>query len=163
MWARLGDLWKPDQPRGVTAAGRLEAHWKLDEQDGRVAVDASGQGLNGRFIHEPKRVAGMAGRAALLIGSDDSIDFGQPTGLRLAGSMTISAWIKPTSFSRNDAAIVSSRNYSGTRSGYQLGTTRDRGPRDDRVEGDRRMWTTHRTLWHDPAGHRCLVSHRRSI
>jgi hypothetical protein len=86
--------------------------------------------LNGRFIHQPKRVAGMVGRAVLLNGSDDAIDFGQPRGLRLAGSMTISSWVKPTSFSsEDDAAIVSSRNRSGTRAGYQLATTADWGPR----------------------------------
>ena len=45
---------------------------------------------------------------------------------RLCGSpVTISAWIKSTSYPRDDAAIVSSHNGVG----FQLDTTIDRGPR----------------------------------
>jgi hypothetical protein len=56
----------------------------------------------------------------------DYIDFGRSTALRLVGSMTISAWIQPSSFPVDDAAIVS-QLHGGF--GYQLDTTVDRGPR----------------------------------
>ena len=116
----------PTSARGATTAGTLEADWKLDESGGRVALDSSGHGLNGRFSGEPKHVEGVTGRAVMFNGKKDSIDFGRSTALRLSGSMTISAWIKPSSFPRDDAAIVS--QFQGG-FGYQLDTTVDEGPR----------------------------------
>ena len=112
--------------RGATSPGTLEAYWKLDEAGGRVALDSSGHGLNGRFSSEPKRVEGIMGRAVVFDGAKDYINFGRSTALRLSGSMTISAWVKPSSFPVDDAPIVS-QLHGGF--GYQLDTTVDRGPR----------------------------------
>ena len=64
------------------------------------------------------------GNAPVLDGAN-YIDFGHSTALRLAGSMTISAWINSSSFPVDDAAIVSQLKDRG----YQLDTTIDRGPR----------------------------------
>jgi hypothetical protein len=69
-----------------------------------------------------------------LDGARDYIDFGHKSAFRLVGSMTISAWIKPTAFPIDDAAIVSTFRLSGggrqpNDLGYQLDTTVDRGPR----------------------------------
>ena len=116
---------KPVSARGVTSAGRLEAHWKLDESGGRAASDASGHGIAGRFRVEPRRVDGPRGRAPVFDGAN-YIDFGQSTALRLAGSMTISAWIRSSTYPDDDAAVVSQL---GTESGFQLDTTIDEGPR----------------------------------
>jgi hypothetical protein len=66
------------------------------------------------------------GGAVTLDGAKDYIDFGHSPAFRLAGSMTISAWINSAAFPRDDAAIVS-QFQSGF--GYQLDTTIDRGPR----------------------------------
>ena len=126
VWTTSGDALNT---RGVTAPGRLEAYWKLDESSGRVAEDASGKQLNGRFNKEPNRVSGVAGRAVRFDGANDYIDFGHATALRLAGSMTISAWVNSMSFPVDDAAIVSSHNNSTMVAGYQLDTTVDTGPR----------------------------------
>jgi uncharacterized membrane protein (UPF0136 family) len=115
----------PLNDRGWTASGTLEAHWKFDESEGRLAVDSSGHGLEGAFSNEPKRVLGMRGHAVSLDGATDYIGFGRDTAFRLVGSVTISAWINVASFPRDDAAIVSSHNGIG----YQLDTTVDRGPR----------------------------------
>jgi VanZ family protein len=112
--------------RGATAPGILEAYWKLDESHGRVAVDSSGHGLNGRFSNEPQRVAGTLDGAVRFNGSTDYVDFRHSTALRLVGSMTISAWIKARSFPVDDAAIVSQLNKG---LGYQLDTTVDRKAR----------------------------------
>jgi hypothetical protein len=70
-------------------------------------------------------VAGPIGNAVKFDGRTYCIDFGHPTALRLTSSVTISAWIKSTSYPRDDAAIVSSQNGVG----FQLDTTIDRGPR----------------------------------
>jgi hypothetical protein len=116
----------PSNPRGDTSPGRLEAYWKIDGNHGLVALDSSGHGLNGHFKNNPVRVSGEIGNANLLHGPRDYIDIGHSTALRLSGNMTISAWINPTSFPVDDAAIVSQLQDGF---GYQLDTTVDRGPR----------------------------------
>ena len=126
VWMTSGDALNT---RGLSSPGTLEAFWKLDESSGRVAEDSSGKELHGWFNKEPNRVGGIAGRAVRLDGAHDNIDFGHSSPLRLAGSMTISAWIKSTFYPVDDAAIVSSHNVSTMVTGYQLDTTIDRGPR----------------------------------
>ena len=118
-------LTAPDLPsaRGVSLPGILEAHWKLDEESSRIARDWSGRGLDGKFSREPKSVDG----AVVFDGATDCVDIGHPRALRLVGSMTVSAWIKPTSYPFDDAAIVSS--FASTVAGYQLDVTPDTGPR----------------------------------
>lgn len=111
--------------RGITSPGTLEAYWKLDENSGPAALDSSEHGLAGKFSKEPKRITGVMGSAAVFDGAN-YINFGHSTALRLAGSMTISAWINSSSYPVDDAAIVS--QLQGDR-GYQLDTTIDRGPR----------------------------------
>lgn len=117
--------------RGVISPGRLEAYWKLDESSGRIAEDSSGHGISGGFSKEPNRIDSETGRAVLLDGSKDDVDFGFSTALRLAGSTTITAWVKSTSYPIDDAAIVSSAlSPDGSAfAGYQLDTTTDSGPR----------------------------------
>jgi len=123
VWMMSGDTLNP---RGMASPGRLEAYWKLDERSGLVATDSSGYGLNGRFSREPNPVDSATGRSVRFDGARDYVDFGSPAALRLAGSMTISAWIRSASYPIDDAAIVSS--HSG-KSGYQLDTTVDTGRR----------------------------------
>jgi VanZ family protein len=129
MWATSGAT---PNTRGVTAPGALEAHWKFDETSGRRVIDSSGHGLNGTFRGHPKRVAGIMGSAVMFDGKKDCIYFGHSSALRVVGSMTITAWINPSSFPVDDAAIVSSLEGTGFELGnvgYQLDTTVDRGPR----------------------------------
>jgi hypothetical protein len=57
-------------------------------------------------------------------GKGDYIEFGHYCAFRLVGSMTISAWVYPSSFPADDAAIVSQMQ-SGY--GYQLDATPDTG------------------------------------
>jgi hypothetical protein len=115
----------PLNTRGATAPGALEAEWRFDENNGRMALDSSGHKLNGAFHGRPMRVPGLMGGAVQFDGAKDYIDFGHSTPLRLTGSMTITAWIRSTSFPVDDAAIVSQLADSG----YQLDTTVDKGPR----------------------------------
>jgi VanZ family protein len=117
----------PPSARGMTLPGRLEAYWKLDENSGRIAKDWSGNGHNGRFSSEPNRIGAASDQAVVFDGAKDYVDLGSPSALRLVGSMTVSAWIKSTSYPVDDAAIVS--GYSSAVAGYQLDTTVDRGPR----------------------------------
>jgi hypothetical protein len=105
----------------------LEAHWRLGDLRGRSVADSSGHGLDGRFSKEPSRADDVTGQSVRFDGAGDYVDLGNPTALRLAGSMSVTAWIKSTIYPRDDAAIVSSLN--NDTAGYQLDTTVDRGPR----------------------------------
>jgi VanZ family protein len=120
----LSPPWLAVSPRGDSAPGRLEARWTFDEPDNAAVRDESGNGLNGSAVNAPTRVAGVSGQAVSLNGYQ-YIDLGDPLDLRLAGSLTISAWINSSFFPLDDANIVS--NYHGL--GYQLDTTVDEGPR----------------------------------
>ena len=122
VWSIAGN---PVSARGATSPGKLEAHWKLDESGGRATPDASGNDMVGWFRREPPRIAGPRGRAPTFDGAN-YVDLGNSTALRLAGSMTISAWINSSAYPVDDAAIVSQL---GTDRGYQLDTTIDEGPR----------------------------------
>ena len=115
----------PVNARGSTSPGRLEAHWTFDGGEEDLALDSSGNALSGVLANRPAFVAGIDGRAVRLNGVNQYVDFGDPTALRLTGSMTISAWINASAFPVDDAAIVS--DHSGL--GYQLDATVDRGPR----------------------------------
>jgi hypothetical protein len=75
-----------------------------DESGGRAVLDSSGHELLGKFHKEPKRIAGVMGNAPVFDGTN-YIDFGHSTALRLARSMTISAWIDSNSYPVDDAAM----------------------------------------------------------
>jgi len=123
IWNTSGDHLNT---RGATTPGALEAEWRFDEYNGRLALDSSGHDLTGAFRGRPVRVPGAIGGAVQFDGVKDYIDFGHSTPLRLAGSMTITAWIRSTSFPDDDAAIVSQLTGNA---GYQLDTTIDKGRR----------------------------------
>jgi hypothetical protein len=124
VWMTLGRS-PGDQSSTTPGTGSLEAYWTFGESSNRTALDSSGHGLNGKYHTDPRWEAGPSGNTAKFDGTQDYIDFGRPSALRLTGSMTISAWIKSTSYPRDDAAIVS--KYNGV--GFQLDTTTDSGQR----------------------------------
>ena len=129
-FALMARVWAEKGPavstRGTTSPGTLEAHWKLDEIGGRVAFDSSGHHLNGRFSTESELVSSPMETSVVFDGKKEYIDVGRSTALRLAGSMTITAWTNSSSFPYDDAAIVS-QLHAGF--GYQLDTTIDKGAR----------------------------------
>ena len=123
---KMSGNWPGNRATTLPGTGTLAAHWTFDERSGRVALDSSGHGLNGEYHNEPKRAVGPVGSAVKFDGAADYIDFGRPTALRLTSSVTISAWIKPAAFPRDDAVIVSSRSREV---GFQLDATIDEGLR----------------------------------
>jgi hypothetical protein len=85
--------------RGSTSPGTLEARWNFDDVPGsNTALDSSGNGLGGRLRNGAVRVAGVREQAIRLDGLGDYVDIGHSRDLRLVGSMTIAAWIRPASF-----------------------------------------------------------------
>ena len=110
-----------------TTPSTLLASYAFNEATGTSTADASGHGLQGTLTNGAAWGTGHAGSAVQLDGTNDFVGLGNPVGLQLTGSMTVSAWINSASFPADDAPIVSKRN--GSEVGYQLDTTIDRGPR----------------------------------
>jgi glucose/arabinose dehydrogenase/PKD repeat protein len=106
-------------PAGIVAG------YAFDDATGTSAADASGHGFTGTLTNGPTWGAGRYGGAIVLDGVDDYVDLGNPTALRLTGSMTVSAWINSSAFPVDDAPIVSKRGSVG----FQLDTTLDGGGR----------------------------------
>ncbi|HEX2784696.1 MAG TPA: PQQ-dependent sugar dehydrogenase, partial [Ilumatobacteraceae bacterium] len=105
----------------------LAAGYAFDEASGTTATDASGHGLTGTLTNGPGHVPGRYGNAVNFDGTNDYVDLGNPAGLQLTGSVTISAWVYSSTFPGDDAPIVSKRGTGEL--GYQLDTTVDTGPR----------------------------------
>ena len=111
----------------ASAAPPAIAAWAFNDGTGTSAADASGGGLTGTLTNGATWGTGRNAGALLLDGVNDFVELGNPARLQLTGSMTVSAWVNSAAFPRDDAAIVSKRTSSKT--GYQLDTTVDRGPR----------------------------------
>ncbi|MGH8572725.1 MAG: LamG-like jellyroll fold domain-containing protein, partial [Gammaproteobacteria bacterium] len=110
----------------ATPAGLLAAY-AFNETSGTATLDGSGNGNAGTLTNGAAFAAGKNGNAVSLDGVNDFVNLGNPTSLRLTGSMTLSAWINAQTFPFDDATIVSKR--SNGEVGFQLDTTIDRGPR----------------------------------
>ncbi len=122
IWARSGGM---VNPRGWASPGILEARWNFDSDQDNMVRESSGCHLDARFNSKAMHAQGVIGRAAV-VGGGRYVEAGPATAFRLAGSMTITAWIRSASFPGDDAAIVSQLDHG---LGYQLDTTVDRGPR----------------------------------
>jgi hypothetical protein len=118
--------WTSTNPRGAVSPGTVEAHLSFDQLDGVTVEDASANRLYGTVVNGPLLSPGIFGSAITLDGNQ-WVDLGKPVALRLAGSMTLSAWVRPTKFPADDAVIISSLDREGL--GYQLDLTIDEGPR----------------------------------
>jgi len=83
----------PAENTGLTRG--LIGHWMLDESQGSVAKDASGNGHDGKIVGDVKWVDGKFGKALAFDGDGDWL--GLPDRL-IAGnnSISISAWFKTT-------------------------------------------------------------------
>jgi hypothetical protein len=75
-----GDVWRFKTIPDITISDpNLIAWWKLDEGQGTVVLDWSGHGHQGTLLNGPQWVAGYDGGALDFDGSDDYVDFGNPT------------------------------------------------------------------------------------
>jgi hypothetical protein len=83
-----------DPPSGPDRG--LVGHWKLDEAAGLNAADSSGYGSQGTLVGMTgtEWTTGTLDGALGFNGSAQYVDCGSATNLQLAGSATISAWVK---------------------------------------------------------------------
>jgi hypothetical protein len=90
-----GELWSfrtiPETP--ITDPN-LVGWWKLDDEEGKIALDWSGYGNNGSIVGEPQWITGQFEGALTLDGIDDCIDIGNPPSLDINDVVTVMAWVK---------------------------------------------------------------------
>jgi hypothetical protein len=72
----------------------LLAYWKIDEGSGTSVADCSRYGHNGTIVGDPTWTGGAdGGNASLSFTFEDSVDFGNPTALRVTGALSVTAWV----------------------------------------------------------------------
>ena len=70
----------------------LVAHWKLDEGNGEIAYDSSGE--NDGMIHGAKWAGGITGNALNFNGNGDYVEVPDSNSLNITEEVTLAAWIK---------------------------------------------------------------------
>jgi len=110
------------------AFAALVGAYGLNAQSGSTMTDASGNSNTGTSSATTRTTGKYGSARNFAAGSVAFINIGNGTTLHITGSLTVSAWIKPSSFSEDntDAAVVSKRGSSG---GFELDVTRDTGTR----------------------------------
>jgi len=77
----------PAQPGG------LVAYYSCDTVDGRTLPDAAGSGVDG-VVNGATLVESPHGQALHFDGVDDYVELGSPEVLRMAGDLTVEAWVR---------------------------------------------------------------------
>lgn len=106
-YARTSDQIMQDYAQGASRLGGQNAgekdpwsgnlpvaHWKMDENTGVRAYDASGNGNNGT-VSGAAWTQGKNGPALTFDGTNDYVDCGNGSSLNISNAITIEAWIKP--------------------------------------------------------------------
>jgi PKD repeat protein len=107
----------------------LVAGYRLSEGSGVTTADISGNNSNGTLLNSPGWATGVYGNALSFNGAS-YVDLGNPSTLRLTGSMTLSAWINIDANPGDDAAIVAKLGTAG----WQLKTSPDTGVRTAAIQ-----------------------------
>jgi hypothetical protein len=106
----------------------LVGHWELDETSGTVASDASGNGNHGTHVNGPvvstdipALISHFSDRSLVFAAAaDTSVTVPDSASLSIAGSITISAWIKPTVDATIQQGIVEKWTAATGSAGYFL-------------------------------------------
>ena len=109
----------------LVANAALVAAYSFNEGTGTTVADASGNGNTGTIVGATWTTAGKYGNALSFNGTSSYVNLGNPTSLRLTGSMTLSAWVLATGNPPDDGQIIAKSNNSA---GWQLKTSPDTGP-----------------------------------
>jgi hypothetical protein len=98
----------------------LAAEWHLDEGSGPTAADTSGNGNDGTLVNNPAWVNGKIGNALEFDGTNDYVDCGQDSSLKITGAITVEAWV----------------NWTGTGNPYFVTKSGDSGYRSYDLSGN---------------------------
>src|SRR5262249_6509825 len=114
----------PNAQLQLEAAAGAVAAYGFAEGTGTTTADASGNSLNGSLVGATW-TNGRNG-SGLLFNGASYVNLGNPTALRLTGSLTVSAWVFEAANVVDDGVIVSKAIESG---GWELKSSPDTGVR----------------------------------
>lgn len=109
MWTTQNDIaWQHPVMLGTGELAGLIAWWKFDEKEGRTATDSSGNGRHTTVQGDPswQPTGGKLGGAIALGGDGDFLTVEDESAFDFTGGVTITTWIKVTSFDRPWQALV---------------------------------------------------------
>jgi hypothetical protein len=90
-----GEVWSfTTVPETPITDPNLVGCWKLDDGEGRVALDWSGYGNNGAVVGNPQWVSGQIDGALDFDGFDDCINCGNPEIFDINESISLLTWVK---------------------------------------------------------------------
>ena len=110
----------------IQAALTISLAYGFEEGSGTTTVDVSGNGVTGQIQGATWTTSGAHGKALSFNGSNSYVDLGNPTVLQSTGSMTWSAWVKPTGNPPDDGQIIARSDQT---TGWQLKISPDTGKR----------------------------------
>ena len=101
----------------------LVGYWMFDEGGGQVALDSSGNGLDGTLNGDPQWVAGQLGGALDFDGSGDYVEIPHDPLLSITDEITIAAWTNMRANASGEMAIVSKGGWGANDLPYELTET----------------------------------------
>jgi hypothetical protein len=152
MTVTNGEVWSfrtiPETP--ITDPD-LVGWWKLDDEEGKIALDWSGYGNNGSVVGEPQWIIGQFQGALAFDGIDDCLDIGNPPSLDINDVITVMAWIKMDAAGNGeDQGFVTKGNDSyGLR---HTGSNTIQFGFDDTIYVDTPVDNSFSGVWHHVAG-----------
>ncbi len=110
---------------GEALSRGLVGHWTMDGMDVTDKVyDKSGNGSDGYFYNgatSSARVPGKIGQAFYAVGANNAgVHVGAGSSLDITGDITISAWIKPTSYGPSNRGRIFDKNDPNAAVGYGM-------------------------------------------
>jgi hypothetical protein len=88
----------------------LVGYWKLDEGNGTIAADSSGNNNNGTLQNGPIWVDGKYVKALSFDGTDDYVSIGSSSSLEFSQQFTVACWAKVED-STGDHQVILAQNY----------------------------------------------------
>ena len=106
----------------VITQADLVGYWNFDEGSGTVALDSSGNGLDGTLNGDPQWVLGQVG-GALEFDGDDSVEIPHDPLLSITYEITITAWTYMNANASGEMAIISKGGWAANDLPYELTET----------------------------------------
>ncbi|MFC5270244.1 LamG-like jellyroll fold domain-containing protein [Adhaeribacter terreus] len=107
-----------------TQSTALVGYWEMEETNGNTLFDASANANNATTVGNPIKVAGVAGQALQLNGSNQYATVPSSASLNINNAITLAAWIKPEQ--SGSAQVILKKGLTGDADGYELSLTSTR-------------------------------------
>src|SRR5437867_9798985 len=88
----------------------LVGWWKLDETEGTLASDSSGNGHNATLLNGPTWTTGQLRGALSFDGTNDQVTCADSAALRISGDLTIAFWMKKNAEANKASFVVGKGN-----------------------------------------------------